>query len=695
MAVHLPYCLSAGAQFGSLFSATCVSVNTDSLSCSPRVKKCTSDCVACLISVERVAISLLCLDMRLYCTSRPFWLKICFSVARPPIPMRSDTDPFWDHGLGFGPVRRRTHRLDFPWESGTFGFLSGEPSALTASLDSLLSLPQPVPRPCTQPVAISSALGQSSAAGGLQSFKPPGRGKDLSWSSREEQNRRIQALCKWSTLLRLEPRLFSESAVSSLPDRGDQSVLEHLDVVFSKKSANTLLSRAQPLTRFVLWRKKTCPDECLSEQLLWLHCKWLQGRSAASSLDSLVSSFHFVHGTLGLRLPVADLLSARVRGLAHAHLKTKDEVDQAPPLTVAQLRWLEHFANTADDLYERLIACSLCFMVYARARRSDLARATHIDFDLTEGGVDGFVECRVKNPKQSRASSRRNLFLPLTGLFAGICEAPWGAAFLATRQACKLTRSGALDQPLVPGLSASGSWLPDCVSSGQLTLWLRSILSRAPDADAEAVGRLRSHSCKATLLSWGAKAGVSDKSLTLLDHHSLGVNMASVGYRRDALAGPLRELQVVVVAVRKLQFSPDLTRSGRWQEPSSPVSSASASVVTSPPSSAERAAAASRRPPGVPESSSDSDSSFASTDSVDEADQLVAAAPHFVENLLVQGGFAVATNKVSGLLHVLRQDSGRMLCGRLLSSGFEVSECLNADAQKFCRTCKTCALASS
>ena len=57
MAVHLSYCLSAGAQFGSLSSATCVSVDTDSLSCSPRVKKCTSACVACLLSVERVAIN--------------------------------------------------------------------------------------------------------------------------------------------------------------------------------------------------------------------------------------------------------------------------------------------------------------------------------------------------------------------------------------------------------------------------------------------------------------------------------------------------------------------------------------------------------------------------------------------------------------------------------------------------------------
>ena len=119
-----------------------------------------------------------------------------------------------------------------------------------------------------------------------------------------------------------------------------------------------------------------------------------------------------------------------MRGIAHAHLKTKDDVELAPALTVAHLRWLEYFAATADDLYERVVASTLCFMVYAQARGSNLAKSTHSDFDLTPDGLDGFVEGRVKNPKQSRASGKRNLYLPLIALFAGLSEVPWGATFL-------------------------------------------------------------------------------------------------------------------------------------------------------------------------------------------------------------------------------------------------------------------------
>ena len=131
-------------------------------------------------------------------------------------------------------------------------------------------------------------------------------------------------------------------------------------------------------------------------------------------------------------------------------------------------------------------------MVFARARRSDLARAAHIEFDLTPDGLDGFVGCRVKNPKQARAASERNLFLPLTALFRGLFEVPWGATFLAVRQANGLETSGALDHPLLPGLTAAGAWLQDCVSSGQLTQWLRCILSKAPDADLPSIALLRS-----------------------------------------------------------------------------------------------------------------------------------------------------------------------------------------------------------
>ena len=152
-----------------------------------------------------------------------------------------------------------------------------------------------------------------------------------------------------------------------------------------------------------------------------------------------------------------------------------------------------------------------------------------------------------------------------------------------------------------------------------------------------------------------------------------------MGYRRDALAGPLRELSSVVASVRSQKFFPD-TRGGRSLR--LPLLPHLQAVLRS------RALGRLRD-----DTSSSSDSSAVSADSDDADEQLVASAPHFVENLRVVGGFA--TNRKSGLLHVVRQAAGRFLCGRLLGQGFEVSESLDAGAKKFCRTCKTCALAAA
>ena len=485
-------------------------------------------------------------------------------------------------------------------------------------------------------------------------------------------------------------------------DTGDQAVAEHLDLLFSRKSTNTLLLRVQPLMRFVLWARRACPDESPSEQLVWVHCRWLQTTAAPSSIDIFVSSLHFVHGTLGLGVPVADLLSPRIRGLAHTHLRTKEPVNQAPPLSTAQVKWLEYLSGSAPDDYERLVAATLCFMVFARARRSDLARATHVQFDLTSDGSDGFVECKVKNPKQVKAASRRNLFLPLTAVYRGLGSASWGALFFAARARLGLQNDGALDHPLIPSLSSTGNWLPDCLSSAALTTWLRALLSRAPDADYGLIQQVRSHSCKATALSWCSKMGLDDRTVTLLGYHSQGRNMASLGYRRDVLAGPLRDLSRLIQSVASGSFCPDITRSGRWQDTVSV--SDSASVVSSPTDRLNRSGdshhSESVPAPGGPaapsealDSSSSSGSEQFSSDSGDEDEQQVAAAPHFLENLLSFGNYAVAKNKSSRLQHVLKQDSGRLLCGKIFSANFTVSNTVDGSAS-FCRTCKTCGLAT-
>ena len=194
----------------------------------------------------------------------------------------------------------------------------------------------PVPKQCSSTSSAAHVVLQG--AGLSASFRAPGAAKGLSWSSQEERNKRVQALCKWSNLLKLAPDLFSVSTVEKLPAKGDEAMVEHLDMLLSKKSTNNLLTRAHPLSRFVLWKRRTCPDDAVSENVIWMHCRWLQSCAAASSIDCLVSSLNFVHGTLGLQLSVQDLLSARVRGVAHAHLKTKEDRGQASALSVAQLR---------------------------------------------------------------------------------------------------------------------------------------------------------------------------------------------------------------------------------------------------------------------------------------------------------------------------------------------------------------------
>ena len=178
-------------------------------------------------------------------------------------------------------------------------------------------------------------------------------------------------------------------------------------------------------------------------------------------------------------------------------------------------------------------------------------------------------------------------------------------------------------------------------------------------------------------------------TLTFLGYHSHAVNQANVGDRRNALARPLHELSTVVLSAKNRKFLRDRTRSGRWQKPSSPVSSAS--VVTSPPSSAQKRSGAARAKLAVADTSNSSDSAV-SADSADDDDdddddeQMVAFAPHFVENLLVLGGFTLATNKQNDLLHAVRHDAGHVLCGHLLSANFEISGKFDAAAKKFRRT---------
>ena len=122
------------------------------------------------------------------------------------------------------------------------------------------------------------------------------------------------------------------------------------------------------------------------------------------------AALNFADGVLGLQTEAKVLVSARVQGLAHQCMRQQNPPKQAPALTADQVRWLQTYAQSDESQYERYLA----------ARHSDLRRSQDFSVDCEDGGNPVYLECRVLNPKQSKASRRRNMFLPLVAPASGL-----------------------------------------------------------------------------------------------------------------------------------------------------------------------------------------------------------------------------------------------------------------------------------
>jgi len=90
---------------------------------------------------------------------------------------------------------------------------------------------------------------------------------------------------------------------------------------------------------------------------------------------------------------------------------------------------------------------------------------------------------------------------------------------------------------------------------------LKAELLEGHGLDARAFG---THSGKATVLSWLSKAGVGKGTRRLLGGHATEKDQSLLEYSRDALAGPLRDVELFYKRIAAGAFLPDATRSGRW-----------------------------------------------------------------------------------------------------------------------------------
>ena len=356
----------------------------------------------------------------------------------------------------------------------------------------------------------------------------------------------------------------SRSVLASM-QRGFKSgtLSETLSAIFSQKSTATLQSRVSPMVRFVQYCGRNSRQAFpVDEAVVYEYLVDESQRCAPTYMKSFLSSLAFCHFVLGLAGAEGSFKSQRVRGLATQSFLEKRKTTQRLPLLHGEVLRLEKIVTgeIGASIQDRHAAGCFLFMVYARARFSDMMNVESIKLDVVEvdGQVRGFIETEVGRSKTSFSLERKVKFLPMTATVQGLLDKPWGVSWSAV-----IPEAGievASDKPLLPGRTTRG-WHTLPLSAEGGTAWLRSLLGTGPRTPG-----IGTHSCKSTCLSWLAKWGVDDDTRRILGYHVLDKRSTMLIYGRDNTSHGLRVLQEVVDAIRRRKFNPDLTRSGMFLE---------------------------------------------------------------------------------------------------------------------------------
>ena len=259
--------------------------------------------------------------------------------------------------------------------------------------------------------------------------------------------------------------------------------------------------------------------------------------------------------------------------------------------------------------------------------------------------VYGFVEAQIHRSKSAFNLERKTRYLPMAAPVRGLSDRPWALAWMELIQSENL--------PLGKGRPTENGWSSLPVTASVAAVWLKNLL-RAAGSSVPAAAAYGTHSCKATVLSWVAKAGVARELRAILGYHARGVGGTELVYARDNMAHPLREMDKVLEDIRNNKFFPDHTRSGMYR----------------PDAQEERWSA----------ELEDSDCS-SSEDSVDEEDLehvVVEAATDAIMpewtgifDLGKMDGFVYFRHPMSRVIHATADESGtHFLCGRDVSTAY-------------------------
>jgi len=575
------------------------------------------------------------------------------------------------------------------WEQGFLGFVFGHQSMETFLTGSQASALSRLKRPLTadgnefqqtgfvEPAVTKPRLEQSFFYAKAMSAR----------STKDEQARRQAMGHEWAVIIavNLEGYSLGRALLRQKQPVAMKDLQEGVMDSMGKKATSTLAKRLSAFSNFANWCiQNGCQIAPIAEHVAYHYVQHLVEEEASPSAGkSFLEAMHFSAGVFGL--DIDDLLanSTRLKGLVERMALAAPPVKPAEPLRVDQVMKLEQACVAAGCDQDKCTIGGMLVLLYGCARVSDGARAVAIVVDIAEdksAEFAGYVELSVASSKTAISVDSKRRLLPVLAPLYSLSGLDWVTPWLDSRQRLGLDNEGELAWPFIPKFGPSG----DPVNAPALSAELGKILRLVLGVVSSPPNTLRSHSLKATPLSWAAKYGLSLVTRRTLGHHSdPGAKNADL-YARDPMGAPVGELTRVLRDIKRLHFLPDRPRTGRFPRAAPRVPSAEASDTSD--SDAGRT----------------DDSSGADTEeSTDVEDmhevpdngrlmQLTPAEQRPIRAIDMQGR-QCHRHKVSGIQHVAMEGSHKLLCGRVISANYVPT----TGPWESAPVCATCVMAKS
>lgn len=355
--------------------------------------------------------------------------------------------------------------------------------------------------------------------------------------------------CNWSAT-----KVGAQICTDLRRDPSGDAAIESLKACFGTKSPNTLQKRASSLRRFYKWHSQYCKERDvyidpipLREDDVWHYFQHLRsGRIAEgrgyTTPGTFLETVRFAKFTIGLGGALDVLESGRLLGLAALDRREKGPTRQAPPMEVEHLRKLHEILASDADKTDRLGAGTFLICIYARARWSDIRFIHHVEVEARRNGCLVLYTTEHKTPE---VGLRREQYLPLVVPWDGVVRTDWLKIYLELYESVGLNIHGVPLGPLMPAPLVGGGFGARPLSTSEASIWLRLLLQGTSNAQ-----NFRSHSLKATILSWCARSGMDKEVRAVLGHHCSSLNGSEVVYAGELQTRPIRKLQMLLKNIR-------------------------------------------------------------------------------------------------------------------------------------------------